>query len=62
MGISSPIADSVRTVQVNGVELPYVDRGEGEPVVLIHGCLHDYRVWSMQVPALSKVESRRIST
>jgi pimeloyl-ACP methyl ester carboxylesterase len=51
---SSPIADSVRTVEVNGVELAYVERGEGEPVVLIHGFLHDYRVWSMQVPALSK--------
>lgn len=41
-------------VRVNGVELAYVEQGSGEPVVLLHGFLHDYRVWSEQWPELSK--------
>lgn len=51
---SSPIADTVKTIQVNGVALAYVERGRGEPVVLIHGFLNDYRSWSLQMSDFSK--------
>lgn len=51
---SLPLADPVKTIAVNGVKLAYVERGQGEPVVLIHGFLHDYRLWSLQVPEFSK--------
>lgn len=32
-------------VNVNGTELEYIERGEGDPVVLSHGTLGDYRSW-----------------
>ena len=47
-------AGPVKTIRVNGVQLAYVDRGHGEPIVLAHGFLHDYRVWPAQVETLSK--------
>ena len=34
-----------KTVAVNGVELTYLERGTGTPVVLVHGQLSDYRFW-----------------
>lgn len=34
-----------RTVQVNGTELTYLEQGEGDPIVFVHGSLGDYRVW-----------------
>jgi non-heme chloroperoxidase len=39
-------ADEVRRVSVNGVELAYVEAGQGDPVVLVHGGLQDYRFWN----------------
>jgi non-heme chloroperoxidase len=33
------------TARVNGVELHYLDRGQGEPIVFVHGGLTDYREW-----------------
>lgn len=44
----------VKTVRVRGTSLAYVERGRGQPVVLIHGWLHDYRTWDAQLPELSK--------
>jgi pimeloyl-ACP methyl ester carboxylesterase len=44
----------VNTVRVRNTELSYIDVGRGEPVVLIHGALHDYRSWSPTWPELSK--------
>lgn len=40
-------------VRVNGVELHYIERGQGEPLILLHGGQGDYRSWSAQVEALS---------
>lgn len=48
------IPDGVRTVPVEGYPLAYQETGAGEPVVLVHGSLNDYRIWYAQVPALSK--------
>jgi esterase len=48
------IPDGVRTVQVGGYPLAYQESGSGEPVVLVHGSLGDYRIWYAQVPALAK--------
>jgi non-heme chloroperoxidase len=47
-------AIAVRRIEVNGTELSYVERGEGEPVVFVHGALGDFRTWAPQVEALSK--------
>lgn len=42
------------TVRVNGVELHYVARGRGEPLILLHGGQGDYRAWEPQMEALSR--------
>jgi non-heme chloroperoxidase len=40
-------------VHVGGVELHYVERGSGEPLILLHGGQGDYRSWGAQIEALS---------
>jgi non-heme chloroperoxidase len=34
---------------VNGVEIAYVEGGQGEPMVFVHGELQDYRTWNRHV-------------
>lgn len=36
---------------VNGVDLAYIEQGQGEPVVLVHGGAGDYRAWDQQMNA-----------
>jgi pimeloyl-ACP methyl ester carboxylesterase len=40
-------------LSVNGVELHYVEAGEGDPVLMIMGFGGDHLAWAFQVPALS---------
>lgn len=42
------IADEVKRISVNSYEFAYVEQGQGEPVVFVHGGLQDYRMWSEQ--------------
>lgn len=42
------------TVQVDGTQLEYIERGKGEPVVLVHGTLGDYRSWQLQMGLYSE--------
>jgi pimeloyl-ACP methyl ester carboxylesterase len=42
------------TVTANGVSLEYQECGSGEPVVLVHGGLSDYRIWQTQREALGQ--------
>lgn len=37
-----------------GISVPYVESGEGEPMVFVHGSLCDYRYWDAQTAALSR--------
>jgi pimeloyl-ACP methyl ester carboxylesterase/quercetin dioxygenase-like cupin family protein len=46
--VTSPIKGA-KTIQVNGQELAYVERGEGEPLILVHGNGADLRSWSKQI-------------
>jgi pimeloyl-ACP methyl ester carboxylesterase len=39
---SAPLA---KEVEINGVRLPYVEQGSGEPVVFVHGVPSDLRSW-----------------
>jgi non-heme chloroperoxidase len=43
-----------RKVIVNGVELHYVERGRGEPLILLHGGQSDYRSWAPQMDEFSR--------
>src|SRR5438105_6563750 len=43
-----------KTIQVNGSELYYVERGEGEPVVFVHGGLSDFRTWNFQMEPFAR--------
>lgn len=40
-------------VVVGGVELHYIEQGQGEPLLLLHGGQGDYRSWGPQVEAFS---------
>src|ERR1700684_960083 len=40
-------------VDVDGVGIEYQVTGEGQPVVLLHGCPDAGRLWRHQVPALA---------
>jgi non-heme chloroperoxidase len=43
-----------KVATVNGVELHYIEKGSGAPVIFVHGGLEDYRAWADQVEAFSK--------
>lgn len=49
-----PYAGKLRKMRVNGVQLAYIEIGRGDPVVLIHGGLADYREWGPQLEALAQ--------
>lgn len=57
LGLGSPgsvgAAEPIR-ITVRGVELHYVELGEGVPLVLLHGGMGDYRSWEPQLEALSR--------
>ena len=38
-------ATPVKVVEVNGVQLQYVEKGSGEPIVFVHGAVSDLRAW-----------------
>jgi non-heme chloroperoxidase len=40
-------------IRVRGVELHYIEQGQGEPLILIHGGQGDYRSWEPQMKAFS---------
>lgn len=42
-----------KTVSVNGAELAYLERGSGDPVILVHGSISDLRIWEKQMAAVS---------
>src|SRR5204863_8758483 len=48
-------SDSTRmqAVRLRDVTLHYVTVGRGEPVVMVHGGLEDYRVWSAHLAPLA---------
>jgi pimeloyl-ACP methyl ester carboxylesterase len=43
-----------KSLIVNGTELAYIDRGQGQPIVFVHDALGDYRSWSRAFAALSR--------
>ncbi|QOG22518.1 MULTISPECIES: alpha/beta fold hydrolase [Bradyrhizobium] len=47
---SLAMADDVKRISANGYEIAYVEAGQGDPVIFVHGGLQDYRMWSEQLP------------
>jgi non-heme chloroperoxidase len=52
--IASAQSDEVKKTRVRGVELHYIERGQGTPVVFVHGGLEDYRAWLPQMERFSQ--------
>ena len=50
LSATTAIADEIKRVSIDGYELAYVEQGQGEPVIFVHGGLQDYRMWSEQLP------------
>ena len=44
----------VKVLPVNGYEMAYVERGAGEPVILVHGTVSDYRYFRGQMETLGE--------
>src|SRR5712671_2064773 len=44
----------MKTAQISTGELAYIDRGAGQPVLLVHGFPLDHTMWDAQIDALSK--------
>ena len=47
------IVSELQKVYINGDSLHYLDVGQGEPVVFVHGGLGDYRTWEGQMDTFS---------
>ena len=41
-------------IEINGATFDYVERGSGEPMVLVHGHISDRRAWSQLIDELSR--------
>ena len=44
----------VKAVFINGDSIHYIDVGKGDPVVLVHGGVGDYRTWGEQMDTFTK--------
>jgi len=44
----------VKTLRVNSYDISYIERGKGEPLILVHGALSDYRTWSSLLDEFSE--------
>src|SRR5437762_12182088 len=42
-----------KKIEVNGTELHYIEQGEGDPLVFVHGGLGDFRTWRPQLGPFS---------
>ncbi|WP_242929263.1 alpha/beta fold hydrolase [Pontibacter vulgaris] len=44
----------LKEIEINGIALSYTEQGEGEPIILVHGNLSDYRMWEGQTGPFSE--------
>ena len=50
----SVMREAMPSLEVNGVNLFYAEKGAGEPVVFVHGIPTDYRAWDSQLDSFSE--------
>jgi non-heme chloroperoxidase len=54
MAQSSPAANELKAVTIaDGVVLHYAERGQGTPIVFVHGSLSDYHQWNRELAGFS---------
>ena len=53
-GTNSEDRLELKSIRVNDTTLHYVERGQGTPVVFVHGALGDYRTWDGQIETFSE--------
>ncbi|MGE5221658.1 MAG: alpha/beta fold hydrolase [Omnitrophica WOR_2 bacterium] len=44
-----PTLPQPKTIDINGVDITYIEKGQGVPVVFVHGGLVDFRSWAFQI-------------
>ena len=52
--ITVAAAHEVRRISANGTVLAYIELGQGEPVIFVHGGLQDYRMWLKHIAVFLK--------
>ena len=45
---------SGKFIDLDGHSTHYIEKGEGQPVILLHGWFHDLQMWSRNIDALAK--------
>lgn len=48
------MTNELRRITINGVDLSTLDRGNGHPILLVHGFPLNHKMWRYQIDALSK--------
>lgn len=51
--IETAAVDGPKSVRVRGEQMYYVQKGKGEPFILIHGAISDYNAWALQMDTLA---------
>ncbi len=46
--------DSPKSAMVLGEKMHYIEKGRGEPIILIHGAIGDYNAWALQMDTLAQ--------
>ena len=50
----SAFPDDLRPIDIHGARLAYVEHGQGEPVVFVHGTSQDVRTWRAQIEPVAR--------
>lgn len=58
---STTTPSPVKTMEVNGTRLPWVEQGRGEPVVFVNPAVADHRTWEHHLAALASRNYRAIA-
>lgn len=48
-----PTSSDIKSIRANGTEISYIEQGTGQPLLLVHGSINDFRSWDNQIPAFS---------
>ncbi|RXH20185.1 alpha/beta fold hydrolase [Bradyrhizobium guangzhouense] len=54
LNLAPAVGADVKQASVNGKQFAYVEAGQGDPVVLVHGGLQDYRFWNSHLAVFAK--------